>query len=199
MGRKENGRSHLKNNTTPFADQRGSVTQHDKELSMGASQDLLVKGNRIVVLLVLRRHVLSATPSLFLKASFKIFDVIQITTIGARSAVGGGKFACGSRDAILPIFLDGSFVRIGNRGEKIGGGPSWLTFKAEVDEVLLGLVCRTKVQTLPFVDEQNLVDQLIQRFSGLVQRHCSRRLSHIGKRADGLDVFQCGTGIKAST
>lgn len=49
-------------------------------------------------------------------------------------------------------------MNVANRSEKIGCGPALWTVKAQSEEILLCIVCRTEVETFTLVNQEDFVD-----------------------------------------
>jgi hypothetical protein len=134
----------LEDQTSPFAEEGRPVTGHDEKLALGAGNDLLVEGQRVVhldLLLVLPVLGSLTLADLLLHLLLKVVHVLDVLAVGGAVAVRLGKFLRGAWDAVLPAGPDTTLVRVADRGQEIGCGPSLGADEAQVEEVLLRVVC----------------------------------------------------------
>lgn len=65
-------------------------------------------------------------------------------------------------------------------------------FVPKVDEILARLLGRSKVCHLTLVDDANLVEEIVERLSGLVDGDDRRHPGHIGSNTKRLDELESG-------
>lgn len=92
--------------------------------------------------------------------------------------------------------LSGDWVTDG--GEKVGSSLAWWCVETKVDEVLPGLVGRALIEHAPFIDDQDLVHQLINAFSGLIEGGDGCSIRYIGHDTQRFGVIQSGGCIETS-
>ena len=80
-------------------------------------------------------------------------------------------------------------IRIGNRDQEIRSRLPIHGYVSHVDEVLPGVVRRPEVYHPPFVDEADLVKDVVERFAGLVDGDDSRLVEVVRRNPQGTDEF----------
>jgi hypothetical protein len=64
--------------------------------------------------------------------------------------------------------------------------------------VLPRLASRTEVDLTTVVDDENLVELLVDTFTGLVEGDEGRHLVNVGEDAEGLGVVESGGGVETT-
>lgn len=108
------------------------------------------------------------------------------------------ELGAGSGNAVFPSLFDVPLVVVGHGSDEVGGRPPLGLHEAQALEVGCGVVRGAEIAAVALVDEQNLVEKVVEGFAGLVEGYRSADVSHVGERAQALDIFQRCAGIQAT-
>ena len=109
------------------------------------------------------------------------------------------KFVGGPGHAVFISFASDASVGIGDGDKEVWGGLAIGGLISHVDEVFASKRSRTVVDHPTFVDDTDLVEEVIYVLGGLVDGGDCRYFGDIGGDPKGLNEFECCGGIKTSS
>ena len=101
--------------------------------------------------------------------------------------------------AVFPTLTEMASVGVTDGGQEVGRGLARGRVEAEVDKVLSGFGCRALVQHAAFVDDEDLVHQLVDTLARLVQCGDGSTVADVGHNTEGAGIVEGCRSIKSAS